>query len=251
MKASYVIGNWKLNPATLGDVQALASALTAGTGRCQVGVAPSFVHLSAAKAALSAGIWLGAQDIAHKSTQTGAFTGDVSGAQLADAGAQFVIVGHSERRAYHGESDAVLAQKITHAFASGLSVVFCIGETKDEYQAGKTLDVLAAQLQVVADFASQITADTDGALPKLLIAYEPVWAIGTGLTPTFAEVEAVHRFISETLAAMQVFSPILYGGSVNDTNAETFVKSPLIDGVLVGGASLKADSFARIAAAFA
>lgn len=248
MRQKYVIGNYKLNPATEKDALTLAKSLTPST--CTVGIAPSVVHLSAIKSILADGVALGAQDISHKSTTTGAFTGDVSAAQVKDVGATFVLVGHSERRQYHGECDDVLRQKIAHAFDAGLSVVFCIGETKDEYEQQHTEHVLSTQLELLADFADKIPFYESMSLPKLIIAYEPVWAIGTGLTPTLDEIQNVHSFIGEILSTMQIPAPILYGGSVNDKNAPEFATSALIDGALVGGASLNVDSFGAIIKAF-
>lgn len=253
MSQKYVIGNWKLNPATVSDATALAQSLSSSPAQslssspaCVVGVVPSLVHLSAVKSALSDGIMLGVQDIAHKTADTGAFTGDVSACQVANIGAIFTLVGHSERRQYHGETDEILSAKIAHAFAHGLSVIYCIGETKDEYERGETFGVLKNQLAILQTFANQ--ADADAA--KLIIAYEPVWAIGTGLTPTFDEIETTHRFIKDELTAFGITAPILYGGSVNDKNAPEFAKSDVIDGALVGGASLKTDSFTAIIHAF-
>lgn len=245
MSTKYVIGNHKLNPATLQDALTLAKSLSPSS--CTVGIVPSVVYLSAIKAVLSDGIHLGVQDISHKTAETGAFTGDVSARQVADAGANFTLVGHSERRQYHGETDEVLSQKIAHAFACGLAVVYCIGESKDEYERGVTFDVLKSQLQLIKSF---IDVDNSGDFAKLIIAYEPVWAIGTGLTPTFDEIEKTHRFIKDELSTFGMTAPILYGGSVNDKNASELATSSVIDGALVGGASLKTDSFSAIISAF-
>ncbi|MDO4896585.1 MAG: triose-phosphate isomerase [Moraxella sp.] len=245
----YVIGNWKLNPATYNEALALARSLTAHP-TCRVGVVPSLVHLSTVKSALADDVMLGVQDIAHKTADTGAFTGDVSARQVADMGASFTLVGHSERRQYHGETDEILSAKIAHAFAHGLSVIYCIGETKDEYERGDTQSVLERQLEPLERFANDIPFVTDVPFPKLIIAYEPVWAIGTGLTPTFDEIESVHNFIGELLATFEIPAPILYGGSVNDKNTPEFAKSAVIDGALVGGASLKPESFVAIINAF-
>ncbi len=248
MHQKYVIGNWKLNPASLSDAQALAQALNDRLSKIegvQLGCAPSFVHLGAVASVLNgSSLWVGAQDLCAKTQTTGAFTGDVSAAQLVDVGARFVIIGHSERRAYHGEDNTVIADKIRQAMDANLAIVLCVGETKDEYQAEQTLSVLDGQLSVL---------DGLNVPTKLLvIAYEPVWAIGTGLTPTVTEVEAVHRHIKNTLSAYGLNKVcVLYGGSVNEDNAVSFAKSAWVDGALVGGASLKIDSFAAIIAAFA
>ena len=250
---SYVIGNWKLNPSTLQTATTLANelntALTGGLSNCVIGVCPSFVHLSGVAEKLDKAV-IGVQDICAHTASTGAFTGDVSAEQAADLGAKFALVGHSERRSYYQESDKLLSAKISNAFGAGLSVVYCIGETKDEYEAGQTFAVLERQLELLQNFAKDIDC-TSKSLPKLLIAYEPVWAIGTGLTPTPSEVDSVHNFISKILSTLQIPAPILYGGSVNDKNAQEFASLPMVNGVLVGGASLKADSFMTITQAFA
>lgn len=239
----YVIGNWKLNPATLSQACQLASSLVQMDKSVQVGCVPSFVHLSAVGELLAeSSILLGAQDVCAKTATTGAFTGDVSAGQLADIGVKFVIIGHSERRAYYGEDNALLEAKIQQAVDAGLTVVFCVGETKLQYQAQQTLAVLDEQLSVL----KSVPAD------RLIVAYEPVWAIGTGLTPSIDEVIGVHRHIKQVLAgyAMPTVS-VLYGGSVNEKNAAEFATAFGVDGALVGGASLKIEAFSQIVAAFA
>lgn len=243
--AKYVIGNWKLNPATLAQATMLATAIKEvvdGAG-CQVGCTPSFVHLPAVSDILKASkAWVGVQDVCAFGA-TGAFTGDVSAVQAADLGAKFAIIGHSERRTYYQEDNVLFAKKIEQAVAADLVVVLCIGETKDEYEAGETLAVLDAQLAVLDDLA----------VPQenLLIAYEPVWAIGTGLTPTVDEVANTHRHIKTALANKGLDDIcVLYGGSVNDKNAAEFANCEVVDGALVGGASLKAESFLVIVQAF-
>lgn len=249
MTQKYVIGNWKANPNTLAEAVALSGALTHSSA-CLVGCVPSFLHISAVAEVLASNVLLGTQDISAHSGSTGAFTGDVCGSQIASMGVSFVLVGHSERRQYHHETSELLTNKIRHAFDNGLSVVYCIGESKEQYQAGQTLAILAEQLELLAPFGQEIDFGKAGTLPKLIVAYEPVWAIGTGLTPTLDEIASVHNFISETLSTLEISSPILYGGSVNDKNANQFAQAPLVDGVLVGGASLNADSFLAIVQAF-
>lgn len=238
----YVIGNWKLNPQTLEQATLLIDQINQSVTdtACVVGCAPSFVHFLSVKTRAKQGVWVGVQDVAHKTQATGAFTGDVSAAQLADLQADFVIIGHSERRQYHGENNDVLRQKIQHALAENLTVVFCIGETKEQYDDKQTLSVLDEQLSILQAFGGA----------KIITAYEPVWAIGTGLTPTLAEIEQTHQHIKAILTKYDLPTTVLYGGSVNADNAGEFGTSAWIDGALVGGASLKADSFAQIIRAF-
>ncbi|MFB6348689.1 triose-phosphate isomerase [Moraxella sp. ZJ142] len=242
----YVIGNWKLNPSTHTHAQQLAAAMAdlQSDASVTVGCTPSFVHLSAVAAAMAdTPILVGAQDVCAYTQDVGAYTGDVSALQLVDVGADFVIVGHSERRSYYGEDNALLADKIKQALAADLTVIFCVGETQTQYTAKQTLAVLDEQLSALAGIAA-----TD----KLIVAYEPVWAIGTGLTPTVDEVTAVHQHIKARLNTdgWQGIS-VLYGGSVNANNADEFAHAAAVDGALVGGASLKIDAFAQIVAAFA
>ncbi|WP_066804108.1 triose-phosphate isomerase [Moraxella oblonga] len=247
----YVIGNWKLNPATQAESLALAQALQEigqkpNTNTLQVGCSPSFIHLSTVAQTLKTSpIWVGSQDVSALGA-TGAFTGDVSAVQVADLGAKFTLIGHSERRQYHGEDDKILSQKIINAHLADLMVVLCIGESLDEYQSGLAFNVLDKQLSVLHRIdKNQINAN------KLIIAYEPVWAIGTGLTPTLNEIEKIHTHIKHYLHTQYGANlPILYGGSVNDKNAHDIANCQGVDGVLVGGASLKIDSFSTIIQAF-
>lgn len=252
MSQKYVIGNWKLNPATLSDAIALATSLNNSKDQgCTVGVVPALVHLSAVKNALADGIILGVQDITHKTADTGAFTGDVSACQVAKMGAGFTLIGHSERRQHHGETEEILSAKINNALTCGLSVIYCIGESQDEHERGETFGTLKNQLATLQSLAQSSTRTDSTDIARLIIAYEPVWAIGTGLTPTPDDIEKTHRFIKDELSAFGMTAPILYGGSVNDKNAPQFAKSELIDGVLVGGASLKSEHFNAIIDAFA
>ena len=198
----------------------------------------------AAGAAAGSGIGIGAQDCHPEAS--GAHTGDISAEMIADAGGSFIIVGHSERRADHGESDAVVRAKAEAAIRAGLVAIVCVGETEAQRRGGQTLAVVGSQL--------------DGSIPpgltgaQLVVAYEPVWAIGTGLTPTPADVAEVHAFIRERLAILLGADGagvrILYGGSVKPSNAAELMTVPNVDGALVGGASLKAADFMGIAAAF-
>ncbi len=259
-----VIGNWKQNPATSTDVTALLDALLDNIAcddtlnpehsNCQIMVAPSCIHLyQAADKLKNSPVLCAAQDISAHSSTTGAFTGDCSATQIKDSGASFCILGHSERRQYHQESNAMLLNKMKHAMNKDLGVIFCIGEHEAEHKDGKTLAVLENQLSVVQELLQHDPELTKKLTEKLIIAYEPVWAIGTGKLPTVAEVTQIHEHIKQTLSR---FDPslaelsVLYGGSVNADNAVDFAKSEMIDGALVGGASLKADSFLAIVRAF-
>ena len=255
---SWVIANWKMNPSTQLTATALMTDLQQqipadALQSCNVVVAPSFMHLSTTQQAIQHGscnIGLAAQNLCAQHADKGAFTGEVSGAQLKDAQVNYVLVGHSERRQYFNEDDACLIQKIRHAFAHDLTVVFCIGETQAQYEQNQTQDVLAAQLTVV----KQLAAECDNLSSKLIIAYEPVWAIGTGKTPTIQEVQNIHAFINITLMdidASLASTPILYGGSVKADNAAEIAQCPNVNGVLVGGASLDATGFTQIIQAFA
>ena len=260
---SWVIANWKMNPSTQLTVTALMTDLQQqlpadALQSCNVVVAPSFMHLSTTQQAIQHGslnIGLAAQNLCAQHADKGAFTGEVSGAQLKDAQVNYVLVGHSERRQYFNEDDACLIQKIRNAFAHDLTVVFCIGETQDQYEQNQTQDVLSAQLTVVKQLAAEFANTQLGNLAsRLIIAYEPVWAIGTGKIPTMQEVQNIHAFINTTLTdidASLATTPILYGGSVKADNAAEIAQCPNVNGVLVGGASLDATGFTQIIQAFA
>ena len=260
---SWVIANWKMNPSTQLTVTALMTDLQQqipadALQSCNVVVAPSFMHLSTTQQAIQHGasnIGLAAQNLCAQHADKGAFTGEISAAQLKDAQVNYVLVGHSERRQYFNEDDACLIQKIRHAFAHDLTVVFCIGETQDQYEQNQTQDVLSAQLTVVKQLAAEFANTQLGNLAsRLIIAYEPVWAIGTGKIPTIQEVQNIHAFINTTLTdidASLASTPILYGGSVKADNAAEIAQCPNVNGVLVGGASLDATSFTQIIQAFA
>lgn len=259
---AWVIGNWKQNPATNHDVNALLDDLLSAVSEkqgsdpagCQLMVAPSCIHIAAVSDRLKGSpVLSAAQDISAYSASTGAYTGDCSAQQIADAGATWTILGHSERRQYHQESHDCLLQKMTHALAQNLGVVFCIGETQAQYDAKETLAVIDVQLSVIEDLLAQNPKLAKDLSVRLIIAYEPVWAIGTGKVPTVAEVSATHQHIKQTLTGFNGEldnMTVLYGGSVNADNADSFAADSMIDGALVGGASLKAESFLAIAHAF-
>jgi len=205
---------------------------------------PATLVMMFASATHGSRVAIGAQDC--HAEPSGAFTGDVSAEMLADAGASAVIVGHSERRTYHAETDSMVRTKALAAWRAGLTAIVCIGETKGQRSARQTLDVVGGQL--AGSLPGSVVAD------GLVIAYEPVWAIGTGLTPTPADVAEVHGFIRERLikryGATGEEIRVLYGGSVKPTNAKELLSVANVDGALVGGASLKAEDFLGIAAAY-
>ncbi len=257
---AWIIGNWKQNPATLNEVNTLLDTLLADDAElkgCQLMVAPSCIHLAAVSTRLQdTSLLTSAQDICAHSDSTGAYTGDCSAQQVADAGATWTILGHSERRQYHQESHQMLVNKLSNALTQDLGVVFCVGETQAQYDDKQTFEVLDNQLAVIKDYLSDQSKGSESAptlSERLIIAYEPVWAIGTGKVPTVDEVSTTHEYIKQTLASFDeslASITVLYGGSVNADNADSFAASPMIDGALVGGASLQADSFLAIAKAF-
>jgi triosephosphate isomerase len=243
-----VAGNWKMNGtrAALKELAAMAEGYDAAL-RAQVDLMicpPAPLVFAAASAAIGTRIAIGAQTCHPE--RAGAFTGEVSAAMLADAGATAVIVGHSERRQYHGEKDADVAARARAAIAEGLTAIVCVGETRAEREAGKALAVVARQVA---------RAVPEGASPEtVVVAYEPVWAIGTGLTPTPADIAEVHALIRRKLVARHGRQAagirILYGGSVKPANARELMGVPHVNGALVGGASLKAADFLAIAAVY-
>ncbi|OBX03901.1 triosephosphate isomerase [Gallibacterium genomosp. 3] len=245
-----VMGNWKLNGSkafTKELINGLKAEL-AGVEGCDVAIAPPVMYLAEAEAALvGSKIALGSQNVDLK--QSGAFTGDISATMLKDFGAKYIIIGHSERRAYHHESDEFIAQKFAVLKEQGLVPVLCIGESEAENEAGKTEEVCARQIDAVLN-----TLGAEAFLGAV-IAYEPIWAIGTGKSATPAQAQAVHAFIRSHIAKkdVKVAEQVIlqYGGSVNDANAAELFAMPDIDGALVGGASLKAPAFATIVKAAA
>ncbi|MDF3061459.1 MAG: triose-phosphate isomerase [Microvirga sp.] len=244
-----VAGNWKMNGlrASTRVLEDVAAGYTPGLrGKAELLVCPPATLIrDFARAALGSRVAVGGQDCHAKAS--GAFTGELSAEMLADAGATYVIVGHSERRHYHAEKDADVCAKAAAAHRAGLIAIVCVGETQGERDAGKTLNVVRRQLRGSVPEASNPA--------NLVIAYEPVWAIGTGLTPTPADVAEVHALIREELRrivgkAEQASVRILYGGSVKPSNAGELLAVANVDGALVGGASLVATDFLGIAAAY-
>lgn len=249
---NWVIGNWKQNPDTPQHAATLCQQICQQlnpTPACHVGIAPSFLHIDrvyqnllADNLAANSAIWLGVQDICATNLTTGAFTGDISATQACHMNAKFAIIGHSERRQYHHESNQMLAQKITYAQSADLLPIFCIGESQTDYHANNTLSTLQAQLDILTK------AMTD---KPIIIAYEPIWAIGTGLIPSLDEIDRIHQFIKSYISNKFGTSvDVLYGGSVNDDNAYAIAHLTHVNGVLVGTASLKPEAFCRIVDAF-
>jgi len=248
MRTPFVVGNWKMN-LDLAGAEELARGIVAKTGAILTvtqAVCPPFPYLRAVHDQLvDSKIQLGAQNVCFESK--GAFTGEVSPAMALDCGCSWTIIGHSERRLILGETDALVNKKVKAALAAGLKVILCIGETLQQRQAHQTEQVIDAQLQGSLD-----GVEVDPL--KLVLAYEPVWAIGTGVVATPAQAEAVHMHIRRWIitrysAGVADQLRIQYGGSVNPGNATSLMVQPNVDGLLVGGASLKADDFAAIVAA--
>ena len=233
----YLIGNWKQH-GSRAAIQAFAQQWSFDANpRLRIAIAPPFPYLQALGEALPV-CELAAQDCSVHAQ--GAYTGEVSADMVADLGCQFVLVGHSERRQYHDESDELIAKKLVAAQSAGLTPVLCVGEQQAAREAGEQEDVVRAQLR-----SALATIQ-----PSLLIAYEPVWAIGTGLTATPDQANDMHAVIKQeatSLLGATHATPILYGGSVNADNADALFACPHVDGALVGGASLEAASFMAIA----
>ena len=244
MRQSLIMGNWKMNTSREEGVQ-LAKALAEGLGQVsqEVAVCVPFVYISDIRNALSgSSIEIGAQNVADKAS--GAYTGEVSAAMLADCGVKYALVGHSERRSYYGDTNESVAARFCQAQEKGVVPVLCVGETLDEREQDRTFQVVDEQLDAV------INAAGIEALEKAVIAYEPVWAIGTGKTATDDQAQEVHKYIrqriAERSASVAEKVQILYGGSVKPDNAKALFAMPDIDGGLVGGASLDAKGFLEI-----
>lgn len=226
-----IAGNWKMNGSRTA-LREMVDALQSVKTENKVVLCVPYTMLCVDGGHVA----LGAQDVsAH---DHGAYTGEVSAAMIADTGAKYVIVGHSERRQYHGETNDTVRQKAAAAIAAGLTPIICVGETMDEKQAGKTMDIIESGVR------ESVPSDVDA---DIIIAYEPRWAIGAGLTPTATEIAEAHKLIADTLASMGLGgTPVLYGASVKAANAADIMSIPHVDGVLVGGASLKTDDFIPI-----
>ena len=248
MRRPLVCGNWKLN-GSIGDTDQLIESLSrgmSGIDNVDLAVCPVFVHLPlACERSAGTALAIGAQDVSDQ--EKGAFTGEVSTSMVAEFGARLAIVGHSERRARHGETDRGVAAKFMAARTVGLTPILCVGETLTERDAGETVAVVTRQLDTVLEITG-VVGFGDG-----VIAYEPVWAIGTGWTATPEQAQEVHAALRERLAAhnaaLSERTRIVYGGSMKSANAAELMAMPDIDGGLIGGASLDADEFLAIARA--
>ena len=251
MRKKIVAGNWKMN-TTVTEGVALAEAIVAKVNELPKGVqlvvAPPFTHLvPVAQVLKGSPVALSAQNCADQ--PKGAFTGEVAAAMLKDAGCAYTILGHSERREYYGETSEKLVKKMALAFENGLKVIFCVGEKLEERNENRHFDVVSAQ---ISEVLFGLTAEQ---MANVVIAYEPVWAIGTGVTATSEQAQEIHAFIRKTLAAkfgakVAEETTILYGGSCKPSNAKELFACPDIDGGLIGGASLKADDFLAIAKSY-
>jgi triosephosphate isomerase len=245
MKKQLIAGNWKMNGSSSAN-EALLKALVSGMGStaCQVAVCVPAPYLAQVQSLVAGtGIDLGAQDVSQH--ESGAFTGEVSAGMLRDFATRYCLVGHSERRQYHFETDAVVAIKAQRALAAGITPIVCVGETLQEREAGRTEEVVKRQLAAVIHANGHC-------ISEIIVAYEPVWAIGTGKTASPAEAQQVHAVLRAQLRAATEQAErvlILYGGSMNASNAAELLSQQDIDGGLVGGAALKPADFLTIVAA--
>lgn len=251
MRKNIVAGNWKMNKTLQEGIELakeLNEVLTADKPNCGVVICTPFIHLASVVPAVDpAIIGVGAENCADK--VSGAFTGEVSAAMVASTGAQYVILGHSERRAYYHETPEILKEKVQLALANGLTPIFCIGEVKEERVENRQNEVVYGQL---SGSLFDLTAEE---FSKIILAYEPVWAIGTGLTATPAQAQEMHAYIRSVVAEkwgaeVAGNTSILYGGSCKPTNAKELFANPDVDGGLIGGAALKAADFKGIIDAF-
>ena len=241
MRRKLVVGNWKMHGSRPANAELLAALLAARPFGCDVAVCVPFVFLGETAAQLAGSdLRWGAQDVSPHAQ--GAYTGEVSAAMLRECGCRHAIVGHSERRAYHAESDELVAAKAQAALASGVTPIVCVGETLAQRDAGETEAVVKRQLSAVIHTLAHCAAE-------MVVAYEPVWAIGTGRTATPEQAQAVHAVLRAQLQAATAHAErmcILYGGSVKADNATALFEMPDIDGGLIGGASLKAADFIAV-----
>ena len=251
MRKNIVAGNWKMNKNLQEGIELakeLQSVLNGKTVKCDVVICTPFIHLASVNGVIDGkAVKLGAENCADKAS--GAYTGEVSAEMIASTGAKYVILGHSERRAYYGETNAFLKEKVKLALENNLTPIFCIGEVLEERESGQQNEVVKTQIE---ESLFDFSAEDFG---KIVLAYEPVWAIGTGKTATSAQAQEMHAFIRQTIAAqfgqtVANDTSILYGGSCNAANASELFANPDVDGGLIGGASLKVDTFLPIVEAF-
>ena len=247
MTGKLIAGNWKMNGSLAANealVQALLAGLAANAALCDVAVCVPTPYLAQLQALLSnGGMALGAQDVS--AFEGGAYTGEVSVSMLKEFGVRYCLVGHSERRLYHGETDALVATKAQRVLAAGMTPIVCVGETLAEREAGRTEEVVKRQLAAVISANGHCVSE-------IVVAYEPVWAIGTGKTASPEQAQQVHAVLRAQLQAASAHADriqILYGGSMNAANAHSLLAQPDIDGGLIGGAALKAADFLTIIAA--
>ncbi len=251
MRKNIVAGNWKMNnnlQEGLTLAKELEAALKGKKVNCDVIIGTPFIHLASVASAIDTNlIGVSAQNCADQAS--GAYTGEVSASMVASTGAKYVILGHSERRSYYGETNATLKEKVALTLANGLTPIFCIGEVLNERNAGKHFEVVETQ---ISEGLFNLSAEDFG---KIVLAYEPVWAIGTGVTASSEQAQEMHAFIRKTLVAkygqaVANDTSILYGGSCNAGNAKELFSNPDVDGGLIGGASLGVDKFMPIVEAF-
>jgi triosephosphate isomerase len=247
MKKKLIAGNWKMNGNLAADetlVRAVQAGLAAHAAECDIAVCVPAPYLAQLQSLLAGGgIALGAQDVS--AFEAGAYTGEVSASMLKDFGVRYCLVGHSERRLYHGESDALVASKAQRVLAVGITPIVCVGETLAEREAGKTEEVVKRQLAAVIQANGHCVSE-------IVVAYEPVWAIGTGKTASPEQAQQVHAVLRAQLHAASAHADriqILYGGSMNAANAAQLLSQTDIDGGLIGGAALKSADFLTIIAA--
>ncbi len=250
MRNKIVAGNWKMNTTPAEGVElakALKALMSEVPSDVELVVAPPFTHLDAvSKAIAGTAIALSSQDCAAETA--GAYTGEIAASMITPFGAKYVILGHSERREYYGETSATLNNKMAQVYANGLTPIYCIGEKLDERESGKHFEIVKAQIEEVVYNLTPEQFDT------VVIAYEPVWAIGTGKTATAEQAQEIHAYIREVMAAKfgdkAAKTPILYGGSCKPSNAQEIFSKADVDGGLIGGAALVAADFVGIAKSF-
>jgi len=251
MRKNIVAGNWKMNttlPEGVALAKGLNDALKGKSLNCDVVIGVPFTHLASIASAIdTTKIGVAAENAADK--EKGAYTGEVSPAMVASTGATYVILGHSERRTYYGETDAILKEKVLLALANKLTPIFCIGEVLEEREAEKHFEVVKSQIE------NALFGLSEEDFRKIILAYEPVWAIGTGKTATPEQAQEMHAFIRQTIVgkygeAVANDTSILYGGSANAGNAKELFSKPDVDGGLIGGASLSVENFLPIIEAF-